>query len=96
MSAIILVFSQKKAFGKYENCFLFHLKSSFHSQDNYVFVFFPFLSTFARSQQWDETAIIMTLWSGFYKWQNVIFGIAQKPVCIKSWKLWRKLSEHVL
>ena len=60
------------------------------------FCIFPFLSIFARFIWWDETGIIMALWNGFYKSAITISGIAQKPLCIKSLKLARNFSEHVL
>ena len=37
-----LFFHQMIAFSNYEKCFLFHLKSSFHSKDIQIFVFLSF------------------------------------------------------
>ena len=37
----IFNFSPSDSPSKTEKCFLFHLKSSFHSQDIQIFVFFP-------------------------------------------------------
>ena len=53
----------------------------------FKFIFFPFLSTFSRFKGPDETGIIMTLKIGLHKLANVIFGMIQKPLCIKSSKL---------
>ena len=41
-----------------KNVFLFHLKSSFCSQDILIVVFFPFLPTFSRFKRTNESGII--------------------------------------
>ena len=42
----------------YEKCFLFHLKSSFHSRDIQIFVIFSFLSTLSRFKRANGGGII--------------------------------------
>ena len=66
------------------------MKSSFHSQDIQFFIKnFLFLSRYSRLKGLDETGTIMTSLIGMHKLANVIFGITQKPLCIKSLKLLR-------
>ena len=43
---IFIFLTKWYAFKNYEKYFLFHLKSSFRSQDIRIFLIFPFLSTF--------------------------------------------------
>ena len=75
-----------------QNSFLFQLKSSFCSPSIQFLVFFSFsaVSSFKGS---DETWIIMMSGIGLHKLANIIFGIAQKPHCIKSSKL-IKVIDH--
>ena len=53
------ILSKESIQKNYENCFLFHLKSFFHSQDNQFFV--TFFLPFHRFQESDENGIIMML-----------------------------------
>ena len=58
VSAIFLsffyFFTKKKPFKNYEKCFLFHLKSSFHSRDIQIFVIFslPLHSFQIQKDKW--------------------------------------------
>ena len=45
LSAISLYFTNKKHIKNYQKCFSFHLKCSFHYQDNQVFIFFFLFNT---------------------------------------------------
>ena len=80
-----LYFTKRMQFKNDEKCFLFHLGSSFRSQD--IQGFFLFLYTVSRFTGSDETKIIITSSIGLHKLANVIFGKAQKLLRIKSSKL---------
>ena len=48
---IFIFFTKWQSFKNYEKCFLFHLKSSFCSQDVQIFVFFPLpFNTFQKEK----------------------------------------------
>ena len=52
---------------------------------------------FSRLKGEDKNGIIMTLWIGLHKFANVVFGITQKPLCIKLSKLSRrKITENLI
>ena len=86
MSSIFLYSTAGKHLKNYENGFLFYLKRPFCSRDIQFFVFFPSLSV-SRFKRSGKTAIFMKPWIGFHKLANAVFGITQKPFCIKSSKL---------
>ena len=94
MCAIFLFFPKKCISKIKEKCFLFHLKSSFLSQDILISLrFISSLSTHSRSNGSDESWIIMMSWTDLHKLINVIFGITQKPLCINLLKLpWWKIT----
>ena len=75
-----------------QNSFLFQLKKSFCSPSIQFLVFFSF-STVSSFKGSDETWIIMMSGIGLHKLANIIFGKAQKPLCIKSSKL-IKVIDH--
>ena len=56
-----IFFTKWQPFKNYEKRFLFHQKSSFHSQDIQIFVFFPLLSTFSRYKRPDGCGIIYVM-----------------------------------
>ena len=90
LKACVLYFlhlTKRKHFKNYEKLFLFHLKDSLHSRDINFFVIFFFLFTVSIFKGSDEAGIIMTSRIGLRKLANVIFGITQKPFCIRLSKL---------
>ena len=89
----IFYFSTKwQSFKNYEKYFLFHLKSSFHSGDIQIFVFFPFFSTLSRFKRTSEYGIMMP-WTGLHKLADVSFRINQNILNITSSNLVR-LIQH--
>ena len=64
-----------------EKCFLFHLESSFCSQDIQVLVIFPFLSTLSRLKKTNGSGIIYDVMN-WHKFADVISGITQKLLYI--------------
>ena len=54
----IFFFTKWYPFNNYVKCFLFHLKSSFHSQHIQIFVVFSFLYTLSRYRRTNGSGII--------------------------------------
>ena len=63
----IFIFSRNDNPSKTENCFLFHLKSSFLSRDIQIFVIFLFLSALSRHKRTNESGITYDVMIGLYK-----------------------------
>ena len=89
LKACVHYFSSNFYFFDEKKCFLFHLKSSFRSQDIHIFVLFPFLSRLSRLKKTNGTGIIYDVIIGLHKFADAIFGITQKPLYIKSSNLLR-------
>ena len=60
----IFIFSPNDGPSKTEKCFLFHLKSSFRSQDIQIFVIFPLPFTFSRFKRTIGSEIIYDVMNG--------------------------------
>ena len=55
---IFIFFTKWLPFKNFEECFLFHLKSSFYSRDIHFLVIFPFLSKLFRFKRTNASGII--------------------------------------
>ena len=86
-----ITFYQIKAFQKLWKMYFFIWKTcnSRGIQFLVIFFFFSFISN-SRFKGSDETRIIMTSWTSLHLLGNVIFGLTQKPFCIKSSKSLKK------